>query len=64
MPQKISKKFALSIQGVLSYDDETQQMYVSVQDKGDYLLSELLEEFNGKECSISINYNEDYDEEV
>ncbi len=60
MPQKISKKYALSIQGVLSYDPANQQIYVSIQDKGDYLLSELLEDFDGKECNISINYNEDY----
>lgn len=59
MAQKVSKKYSLNIQGVISFD-ENGKVYVSVEDRGDFELDELLRDFNDKECKISVNYDEDY----
>ena len=59
MAQKVSKKYSLNIQGVISFDEDG-KVYVSVEDRGDFELDELLRDFNDKECKISVNYDEDY----
>ena len=59
MVQKISKKSALNIQGTVAIDDEG-QIFVSVEDKGEYLLSDLMKSFDGNECKISVSYDEEY----
>lgn len=59
MAQKVSKKYSLNIQGVVSID-ENGTTYVSVEDRGDFAIDELLKDFDGKECKISVNYDEDY----
>ena len=59
MAQMVSKKYSLNIQGVIGFD-ETGKAYVSVEDRGDFELDELLRDFNDKECKISVNYDEDY----
>ena len=59
MAQKVSKKYSLNIQGVISFDEDG-KAYVSVDDRGDFELDELIRDFNDKECKISVNYDEDY----
>lgn len=59
MAQKVSKKYSLNIQGVIVFDEDG-KVYVSVEDRGDFELDELLRDFNDKECKISVNYDEDY----
>lgn len=59
MAQKVSKKYSLNINGVISFDEDG-KAYVSVEDRGDFELDELLRDFNDKECKISVNYDEDY----
>ena len=59
MAQKVSKKYSLNIQGLVSID-ENGKAYVSVEDRGDFEIDELLRDFDGKECKISVNYDEDY----
>lgn len=59
MAQKVSRKYSLNINGVISFD-ENGKVYVSVEDRGDFELDELLRDFNDKECKISVNYDEDY----
>lgn len=59
MAHKISKKYALNIQGVVSINDDN-RIYVSVQDKGDYDLADLMDIFNGNECKISVSFDEEY----
>ena len=54
MAQKVSRKYSLNVNGVISFD-ENGKAYVSVEDRGDFELDELL-----KECKISVNYDEDY----
>ena len=59
MAQKISKKSALSIQGIVAVDDED-KIFVTIEDKGEYLLSDLMKSFDGNECKISVSYDEEY----
>jgi hypothetical protein len=59
MAQKVSKKYSLNIQGVVSVDEDG-KAFVSVEDRGDFKIDELLKDFDGKECKISVNYDEDY----
>lgn len=59
MAQKISKKYALNVQGIIDIDDEG-RITVSVEDRGEYDLAGLMDAFSGKECKISITYDEDY----
>ena len=59
MAQKISKKSALSIQGTVAVDDEG-KIFVSIEDKGEYFLSDLMKSFDGNECKISVSYDEEY----
>ena len=59
MAQKVSRKYSLNVNGVISFDEDG-KAYVSVEDRGDFELDELLRDFNDKECKISVNYDEDY----
>ena len=61
MAQKISKKSALNIQGVVAVDDEG-KVWVIIEDKGEYLLADLMKSFDGNECKISVSYDEEYEE--
>ena len=51
MAQKISKKSALNIQGTVAVDDEG-KILVIIEDKGEYLLADLMKSFDGNECKI------------
>lgn len=59
MAQKISKKSALNIQGTVAVDNEG-KIFVIIEDKGEYLLSDLMKSFDGNECKISVSYDEEY----
>ena len=59
MAQKISKKSALNIQGTVAVDDEG-KILVIIEDKGEYLLADLMKSFDGNECKISVSYDEEY----
>ncbi len=60
MAQKISKKSALNIQGIIAVDNDG-KIFVIIEDKGEYLLSDLMKSFDGNECKISVSYDEEYD---
>ena len=59
MAQKATKNFKLSIKGILDID-ENKNLIVSIEDRGEFDLSTMLDEFLGRECSISVTYDEDY----
>ena len=63
MAQKVSKKYALNIQGIVSID-KNGRIIVSVEDRGDFDLSELMDAFDGNECKIAVSYDEEYAPEV
>ena len=61
MAQKATKNFTLSIKGVLDID-ENGRLIVCIEDRGEFDLAIMMREFIGKECSISVKYDEDYQE--
>ena len=60
MAQKISKKQSLNIQGVVEVD-KSGKIFIGIEDKGEYLLSDLMKSFDGNECKISVSYDEEYE---
>ena len=61
MAQKATKNFTLSIKGILDVDNEG-RLIVSIEDRGEFDLITMMNEFLGRECSISVKYDEDYEE--
>lgn len=61
MAQKAVKNFTLSIKGILDIDDKG-RLIACIEDKGEFDLAVMMREFLGKECSISVKYDEDYEE--
>ena len=62
MSQKVQRKYALNIQGVVEINDGHITIYV--EDKGEYDLAELMKAFDGNECKIAVSYDEEYAPEV
>ena len=58
MAQKVQRKYALNIQGVVEISDG--RIIICVEDRGEYDLAELMEAFDGNECKISVSYDEEY----
>ena len=59
MAQKIEKNYKLNIAGVVSIGNDG-DITVTVEDRGEFNLAEIMKDFNDKECKINITYNEDY----
>lgn len=61
MAQKATKNFTLSIKGILDIDEDG-RLIASIEDRGEFDLAIMMKEFLGRECSISVKYDEDYEE--
>lgn len=59
----IKRNFKVSAKGVLNID-EGGRITISVEDEGDYDLSKVLEDFNGREIKLQVTYDEDYGVEI
>lgn len=55
----IKRNFKVSAKGVLGIDAGG-RMTISVEDEGDYDLSKILEDFDGREIKLQVTYDEDY----
>jgi hypothetical protein len=63
MADKIVKKYNVSASGVLSIDKHG-RLYMSCEDGAqDVSLAKLLEDFDGRQVKISVNYDEEYSDE-
>ena len=62
MADKLNKNYKISGSGVLSIDGDT--IMISVEDKGEFNLADVLADLD--ECSVkfSFSYDEDYEEAV
>ena len=64
MANKITKKYNISAQGLLSIDADG-QIYISVEDGAqDVNLAKLLEDFNDRPVKISCSYDEEYSDDI
>ena len=59
MAQRGTKKINLNIKGIIDIDDNG-KIIVTVEDRGEFDLATMMNEFYGRECSISVSYDEDY----
>ena len=59
MAQKATKKINLNIKGVLDIDDDG-KIIVEIEDRGEFDLATMMNEFYGRECSICGSQDEDY----
>lgn len=63
MADKIVRKYNVSAQGILSIGEDG-RLYVSCEDGAqDVSLAKLLEDFDGRQVKISVNYDEEYSED-
>lgn len=58
----VKKKYNVSIKGVMSID-ESGRIIMSIEDMGDIPLDRILDDFDGREIKIAVNYDEDYEDE-
>lgn len=59
MSQKIEKNYKVNIAGVVNICEDG-NIIVTVEDRGEFNLAEIMKDFNDRECKINITYNEDY----
>lgn len=63
MADKIVRKYNVSVQGILTIDEDG-RLYVSCEDGAqDVSFARLLEDFDGRQVKISCNYDEEYSED-
>lgn len=58
----VKKKYNVSIKGVMNID-ENGRIIMSIEDMGDIPLDRILDDFDGREIKIAVNYDEDYEDE-
>ena len=59
MAQRATKKINLNIKGIIDIDDNG-KIIVTVEDRGEFDLATMMNEFYGRECSISVSYDDRY----
>lgn len=59
----VKKKYNVSVKGVMNIN-ENGRIIMSVEEMGDIPLDRILDDFNGREIKLAVNYDEDYEEAV
>jgi hypothetical protein len=59
MAADIKYNYKLNVKGLMSIEDG--KITMSVEDEGDYPLSYLCEDFNGKVVKVTVTYDEEYE---
>lgn len=62
MADKMTKNYKVSGSGVLGIDGD--MVTISVEDKGEFNLTNVLADLNGCSVKFSFSYDEDYEEAV
>lgn len=63
MADKIMRKYNVSASGILTID-RNGKLYISCEDGAqDVSLAKLLEDFDGRQVKVSVNYDEEYSDE-
>ncbi len=62
MADKIVRKYNVSMSGILNIDADG-QLYISLEDGAQEInIAKLLEDFDGRQVKIAVNYDEEYSE--
>ena len=59
----VKKKYNVSVKGVMSIEPSG-RIIMSVEEMGDIPLDRILDDFNGREVKLAVNYDEDYEDPV
>ena len=59
----VKKKYNVSVKSVMNIN-ENGRIIMSVEEMGDIPLDRILDDFNGREIKLAVNYDEDYEEAV
>ena len=59
MAADIKYNYKLNVKGLMSIEDD--KITMSVEDDGDYPLSYLCKDFNGKVVKVTVAYDEEYE---
>lgn len=57
----VKKKYNVSIKGVMNIDKDG-RIIMSIEDMGDIPLDRILDDFDGREIKLTVNYDEDYED--
>lgn len=57
----VKKKYNVSIKGVMNIDKDG-RIIMSIEDMGDIPLDRILDDFDGREIKLAVNYDEDYED--
>lgn len=57
----IKKKYNVSVKGIMNIEPNG-RIVMSVEDMNDIPLDKILEDFDGREIKLAVNYDEDYED--
>lgn len=57
----VKKKYNVSVKGVMNIESNG-RIIMSIEELGDIPLDRILDDFDGREIKISVNYDEDYED--
>lgn len=57
----VKKKYNVSVKGIMNIE-KNGRIIMSIEDLGDIPLDRILDDFDGREIKISVNYDEDYED--
>ena len=57
----IQKKYNVSVKGIMNIEPNG-RIVMSVEDMNDIPLDKILEDFDGREIKLAVNYDEDYED--
>ena len=59
----VKKKYNVSVKGVMNIE-ASGRIIMSVEEMGDIPLDRILDDFDGREIKLAVNYDEDYEDSV
>ena len=59
----VKKKYNVSVKGVMNIEANG-RIVMSVEEMGDIPLDRILDDFDGREIKLAVNYDEDYEDDA
>lgn len=57
----VKKKYNVSVKGTMNIEGNG-RIIMSIEDMGDIPLDRILDDFDGREIKLAVNYDEDYED--
>lgn len=59
----VKKKYNVSVKGIMNIEPNG-RIIMSVEELGDMPLDRILDDFDGREIKLAVNYDEDYEDAI